>query len=68
MGVVISLRLPEMKFGTLKHTKSSGNSIALAYELYERGVIDKTDTGGLESLMIRLLNERLLKRKEYGKA
>ena len=57
-----------MKFGTLKHTMSSGNSIALAYELYERGVIHKTDTGGLESLMIRLLNEELLKRKEYGKA
>ncbi len=68
MGVVISLRLPEMKFGTLKHTISACASIALAYELYERGVIHKTDTGGLESLMIRLLNEELLKRKEYGKA
>ena len=29
-------------------TISAGNSIAFAYELYERGVIDKGDTDGLE--------------------
>jgi aldehyde:ferredoxin oxidoreductase len=52
-------------------TISAGNSVALAYELYEKGIIDKSDTGGLELVygdpapMISLL-EKIAHREGFG--
>ncbi len=44
-------------------TISAGNSVALAYELYEHGIIDRTDTDGMELVygdhetMVKLLRK-----------
>ena len=52
-------------------TISTGNSIAFAYELYERGIIDRKDTDGLELVygdhrtMIKLI-EKIASREGFG--
>ena len=52
-------------------TISTGNSIAFAYELYERGIIDRKDTDGLELVygdhrtMIKLI-EKIGSREGFG--
>jgi aldehyde:ferredoxin oxidoreductase len=53
-------------------TVSAGNSIGFAYELYQRGIITKKDTDGLElkwgdhGAMMKLV-ERIGKREGFGK-
>jgi aldehyde:ferredoxin oxidoreductase len=52
-------------------TISAGNSIGFAYELYERGIIDRKDTDGLELVygdhqtMVRLI-EKIAAREGFG--
>ncbi len=52
-------------------TISAGNSIGFAYELYERGIIDRKDTDGLELIygdhqtMIKLI-EKIALREGFG--
>ena len=52
-------------------TISAGNSVAFAYELYERGIIDRNDTDGLELVygdhqtMIKLL-QKIGTREGFG--
>jgi aldehyde:ferredoxin oxidoreductase len=52
-------------------TISAGNSIGFAYELYERGIIDRKDTDGLELIygdhqtMIKLI-EKIASREGFG--
>ena len=52
-------------------TISTGNSIGFAYELYERGIIDKKDTDGMELLygdhqtMVKLI-EKIAMREGFG--
>jgi aldehyde:ferredoxin oxidoreductase len=52
-------------------TISAGNSIAFAYELYERGIIDRKDTDGLELVygdhrtMVKLI-EKIASREGLG--
>lgn len=52
-------------------TISAGNCIAFAYELFERGIIDRTDTDGLDLVygdhqtMIKLL-EKIVSREGFG--
>ncbi len=52
-------------------TISTGNSIGFAYELYERGIIDRSDTDGLElvygnhSTMIQLIR-KIAAREGFG--
>jgi aldehyde:ferredoxin oxidoreductase len=52
-------------------TISAGNSIGFAYELYERGIIDRKDTDGLELIygdhqtMVKLI-EKIASREGFG--